>query len=560
MTANGRRVAFFTIVSYLFVFGSQQLLAAVFECKDEAVIVRAPVGKIVGVKRCSVSNNSVYAFTGIRYARPPVGALRYRKPQRQPPWGDEIWDATRKPPACIQHTVFSARNLPWIPYDAQTSEDCLFLNIWTPSLTGKRPVIAWIHGGDFRHGSAAMPLVDGGNLAALGDVLVVTIAYRLGSFGYLYDGTEGAPGNQGLHDQLMALKWIQDNIAAFGGDPAEVTLSGFGAGGISIGFFLTAPGTTALFKRAIIQSGPVTLKGMAIHKDAAPIQLSKFARIFGCHNKSSVTLKAGSIVSCMRNIDAKLIGPLEQNFLDSGGMFMPIFGDGLFPINPQLATFTGDRDVMIGYVANEGSVNLYLHFTDVFSKTLSLRNVSKDEMLYYLGALHKDLSLPQLLTLRKLYMRRLSNSAYQKLRQALAQQQTETLVSCPLVETALKLSEATVLAKTGHSVYFYELDYTSHCSKALPWLSMTHGDDIAFVFGRPFDENGCAHDIPFAKKLIEIWSNFAKGRKPVLPGCGKWPEFKKHFPVLLKITGAKCVPLKFSYFGHCHKLKKLELY
>ncbi|XP_037518780.1 acetylcholinesterase-1 isoform X2 [Rhipicephalus sanguineus] len=449
--------------------------------------------------------------------------------------------------------------MPWQP-GVQTSEDCLYLNIWTPSLSGKRSVIAWIHGGLFRHGSAAMPLVDGGNLASLGDVVVVTIAYRLGSFGFLYGGTEGAPGNQGLHDQLMALKWIQDNISSFGGDPAEVTLSGFSAGGISIGFFLTAPGTSALFKRAIVQSGPVTPKRVSIHKDAALVQSGKFARIFGCHNESSVVKKAGSIVSCMRNIDANLIGPLEQNFIDNGGTFTPVSGDGLLPTHSQLARFTGDRQVMIGYVANEGSVSLYAQFADVFSRTLPPRNVSKAEVLYHLGALHKELSLSQLLTLRKLYMGRLTNFAYKKLTQALVQEQTEVLASCPSIETALKLAEAMESTKAGHAVYFYELDYISECSKALPCLGMTHGDDIAFVFGRPFDKNGCARDIPFAKKLIEMWSNFAKGRVPVVPGGGKWPEFRKHSPMLLKITGAKAVPSKFRYFGRCHKLKKLDLY
>ncbi|KAH7970590.1 hypothetical protein HPB49_011481 [Dermacentor silvarum] len=372
--------------------------------------------------------------------------------------------------------------------------------------------MAWIHGGQFIHGSAATPLVDGGNLAALGDVVVVTIAYRLQSFGYLYDGTENAPGNQGLHDQLLALKWIRENIAAFGGDPSEVTLFGFSAGGMSIGFFLTAPSARALFKRAIIHSGPVARNGLTKDKGAALIESFKFAKIFGCNNESSEAHMAGSFASCMRNVNASLISVLEQNFMNDGGKFMPIFGDHLLPTDPQVANFTGDRDVMIGYVASEGSVNLYVRFTDVFSKTLPPRNVSKVEMLYYLGALHKGLSISEVLTLRELYMRKIADVDYDKLRRALAEEQSDVLINCASVDTALKLAKAATSAKANNAVYLYKMNHVSRCTKVQPWLGMTHGDDTPFVFGRPLDENGCGGDIPFAKKVIEIWSNFAYGR------------------------------------------------
>ncbi|KAL1423973.1 hypothetical protein MTO96_020655 [Rhipicephalus appendiculatus] len=134
-------------------------------------------------------------------------------------------------------------------------------------------------------------------------------------------------------------------------------------------------------------------------------------------------------------------------------------------------------------------------------------------MVYYLGALRKSLTLPEILRLRDLYMGNISDSDYGRLRQALAQEEADVLIVCGMVDTATKLANAAATANAGKSVYFYELNYVSHCSQAQPWLGMSHGDDMPFVFGRPFDKRGgCTEDIPFSRKIIQIWSNFAKGK------------------------------------------------
>ncbi|XP_037526348.1 putative inactive carboxylesterase 4 [Rhipicephalus sanguineus] len=404
------------------------------EGAEEFTIVRAPVGKVRGAIRSAPDGKNVYAFTGIRYAQPPTGQLRYRKPQPEEPWENSIRDATQRPPSCSQTSVYQRRHLIWVPYRKLAfatmhtvymsaseeknfvnpvvvvvgltilSEDCLYLNVWTPTLnnTAMLLVMAWIHGGQFLDGSAAMHLDDGGNLAALGNVVVVTIGYRLQSFGFLYDGTEEAPGNQGLYDQLLALEWIQSNIGAFGGDPGEVTLFGWSAGGVVIGFFLSMSDASLPFKQAIVQSGPASIKFLAKNNTIALNDSRKFASIFGCANKSSQNDTPFNFVACMRNVNASLILAVEQNFKDSGIIFMPIFGDGLLKTDPEVATFTGHRDVLIGHVVNEGTVNLYANFPDVFSKILQPRQVDKSEMVYYLGALHKGLSLPEILGLRDL--------------------------------------------------------------------------------------------------------------------------------------------------------------
>ncbi|KAL1468398.1 hypothetical protein MTO96_041506 [Rhipicephalus appendiculatus] len=195
--------------------------------------------------------------------------------------------------------------------------------------------------------------------------------------------------------------------------------------------------------------------------------------------------------------------------MDSGGQFGPIFGDDLLKTDPKVAKFMGDRDILVGQVANEGSLNLYSSFPDVFSKTVPPRNVSKSEMVYFLGALHNSLSLPEVLYLQDLYMGSAADKDYEQLRQALAQEQKDATVACATLDAALKLASAT--AEAGKTVFFYELNYVSQCSQAEPWLGMTHGDDTYFVFGRPLDKHkGCSDDAPFTRKVIEIWSDFAR--------------------------------------------------
>lgn len=195
-------------------------------------------------------------FRGVPYARPPVGDLRWRDPL--PP---EAWTGTRAAdtfaPACMQTGV----SMPGEP-PTPVSEDCLYLNVWAPegAESGGLPVIVWIPGGGWVNGSTAAPVYDGANLARHGAV-VVTVAYRLGLLGFLAHPdltaeTDGAgSGNYGLMDQVAALEWVRDNIAAFGGDPANVTIAGQSAGATSVSILMAAPRARGLFHRAIAQSG-----------------------------------------------------------------------------------------------------------------------------------------------------------------------------------------------------------------------------------------------------------------------------------------------------------------
>ena len=202
---------------------------------------------------------TVKVWKGIRYAAAPVGELRWRAPQPPPRWTD-VADATRVGPVCPQPTD------PRIPLDlgAPQGEDSLVLNVWAPSGTAAgdgKPVMVWVHGGAYVLGSASQPLYHGRALAAGGDVIVVTLNYRLGAFGFLDLSSlddRKFHTNLGLRDVLFALEWVRDNIAAFGGDPTRVTLFGESAGGGIITSLLASPAAAGLFCAAIAQSSPAT--------------------------------------------------------------------------------------------------------------------------------------------------------------------------------------------------------------------------------------------------------------------------------------------------------------
>jgi para-nitrobenzyl esterase len=202
-------------------------------------------------------NNGIHRFAGVPYAAPPVGDLRWRPPVSAVPWDGER-DATEFGATAPQTMDMLSMMLGLEP--EPRSEDCLFLNVWTPAPDdAARPVMVWIHGGAFLLGSGSMPLYNARTFAERGDVVIVTINYRLGELGFLelggIDPDYRGSGNVGLLDQVAALEWVRDNIAAFGGDPGCVTIFGESAGAMSVSTLLGTPAAKGLFHRAIAQSG-----------------------------------------------------------------------------------------------------------------------------------------------------------------------------------------------------------------------------------------------------------------------------------------------------------------
>jgi para-nitrobenzyl esterase len=215
------------------------------------VVVKTVSGPVQGEKE-----KGVVVFRGIRFATPPVGRLRFRPPVAPTPW-TEVRPALDFAPACPQLVDVD----PTENNNSVMAEDCLAVNVWTPKADQKRrPVMVWIHGGGFIEGSARNTWYDGAMLAARGDVVVVTLQYRVGAWGFLELAETGGQdyaesGNLGILDQIAALKWVHENIAAFGGDPKNVTVFGQSAGGGSAGILIVTPSARALFHKAILESG-----------------------------------------------------------------------------------------------------------------------------------------------------------------------------------------------------------------------------------------------------------------------------------------------------------------
>jgi len=234
-------------------------------------IVTTRVGAVEGCRE-----GDLHVFRGIPFAAPPVGALRWRPPQPMTPW-DDLRPATRFGAVAPQNPVLLDA-LKAMVIDGPQDEDCLYLNVWTPGLdAARRPVMVWIHGGGFTIGAGSQPIYDGKILAERGDLVVVSINYRLGPLGFLNlarisDGAIPATGNEGLLDQIAGLEWVRDNIEGFGGDPGNVTILGESAGGMSVGCLLGMPAARGLFHKAIPQSGASHTSNSAAHAERVAVK------------------------------------------------------------------------------------------------------------------------------------------------------------------------------------------------------------------------------------------------------------------------------------------------
>jgi para-nitrobenzyl esterase len=274
-------------------------------------------------------------FTGMPYARPPIGALRFRPPFAPDPWTG-VFDATSPGRIAPQSPTALAGYVPGDPLEQD--EDCLTINVVTPALDGgKRPVLVYIHGGAFLIGTGAGVMYRGDHLARAG-VVVVTMNYRLGALGFLAHpalaaaGTNGF-GNWGLADQRLALEWVQDHIAAFGGDPANVTVFGESAGAMSIADLLAAPAAAGLFRRAILESGSTLAQTPA----AAGAVADRFAQALGQPGISRSFLEAVPVADLLA-AQASLLGALGA---DASMPFQPVVDGGLLPRHPDAVIASG---------------------------------------------------------------------------------------------------------------------------------------------------------------------------------------------------------------------------
>lgn len=329
------------------------------------IVVETNAGRVRGFV-----DRGVNAFKGIPYAAPPLGPLRWLAPQKVAPWSG-VREATAYGSMAIQ-----AENVFALPPDLlklftlggqqKLSEDCLYLNVWTSGLDAKkkRPVLFWCHGGAFITGSGSSPWSDGANLCRLDDVVVVSFNHRLGALGYLHlediaGGDFAGAGTAGVRDIVAALDWVQENIAAFGGDPGNVTIFGESGGGAKVSVLMALPSAKGLFHKAIIQSGPAL---QMADREEGTRTARQFLEQVGLDAKGAGDLRKLPVARILAAQNAVQATVSRSSFADRRRLgFNPVIDGAFFPggpFAPAAPPVSADVPLMIG--SNKDEMTLFL--------------------------------------------------------------------------------------------------------------------------------------------------------------------------------------------------------
>jgi len=453
--------------------------------KEGLPIIKIRSGRISGIKLTS----GIYSFKGIPFAAPPVGALRWREPQPVRPWAGDL--------KCDRFAASAAQappipNPPWtgefLPPSAPISEDCLYLNVWTQAEhpAEKRPVIVWIHGGSFTGGSGSVAIYDGEAMARKG-IVFVTINYRTGIFGFLAhpalsaESPHHTSGNYGLLDQIAALQWVRENIAAFGGDPANVTIDGQSAGSCSVNALAASPLAKGLFQRMIAESGFFFAPNSLPELSAAEQE--------GLHTMNE---KGAYTLAQMRALPvAALLRDELMRLPVVDGYVLPQQVEKIFEQDKQ-----SPGDLLLGY--NEG---------DEYIDSLKDAKTFRADAVKRYGSHSADFL--------KIYPATTDKEAYQ----------TERHLSRDQTFAYQAYSWARLQTRhTKNRVWFY---YFDHVPPGKPDLGAFHAAEIPYAlhnlsfWNKPFS----ADDQQLSEVMSYYWANFARTGNPNSSGLPAWPVF-----------------------------------
>lgn len=508
------------------------------------VFVTTQLGRIEGIQIRRYKGQVVSAFYGIPYAQPPVRELRFQKPVPVYSWHPQVLQATKQPKACYQlffpERLAKADKAMRKIANYPQSENCLFLSVFVPgrvthhkiNRSSKHPVIVWIHGGAFVVGSVEH--YDPSQLALFGDVVVVSIAYRLGIFGFMH-GTHAneLPGNVGLHDQALAIKWVYENIHSFGGDKNRITLMGESAGAISIGYHLMSQYSRPYFTRAIMQSG-APLSMMIFGIDSGPLNVEKVAQALGCPFTSRKVVKKKYAVfdhktyTCLRDADIKSLREAERQLLRTKKTFgfvptqdRDFFPDGIHPFeflrsaNKTFSPFDDQhKELLLGTNGNEAAGFLSRLLPTLFPKTSQLpANLSygmiQDQLIRYAPKHKKEIQV-----LFDASVLEEKSASPLRVAMRISRMFGDMAFLCPNI---MLIDSFLVTAGKNRTVYNYQFNPRPEKDKNFPWLrNAIHAEEIQFVFGYPFThwKKYTDEERQLSFRMMKYWSHFARTGSP----------------------------------------------
>jgi para-nitrobenzyl esterase len=481
------------------------LLTSIAMSGAAAAQVKTTGGLLTGTKS---ADGRIRIFKGIPFGAPPVGEFRWKEPRPASPW-EGVRDATGFGPQCVQGAIFGD-----ISFPRPASEDCLNLNVWTPATAAgdRLPVMVWIHGGGFQAGAGPEPRHDGDALARKG-VVVVTINYRLGVFGFLAhpeltrESGRNASGNYGQLDQVAALRWVRDNIAAFGGNPQNVTIFGESAGSFAVSALMASPLASGLFHRAIGESGAYFTAGMGTLA-LLPLQVTE---------QQGVRFASSVGVESLAALRAKPADELLGAALKTQPWFSPNVDGYFLPRDVYDVSVDGKQarvPLLAGWNADEIRAGIVLG-----KQKPTAQSFTADTR------------------------KRFGDQADAILKAYPATSDAEALESAAALASDLFIGHATwkwieVHARTGRApVYRYLFDRKIPVAaeakvNGVPATSRDigarHAGEIEYVFGTldsirnvPWEPA----DRKLSDAILTYWSNFARSGDPNGPGLPAWPRY-----------------------------------
>ncbi|XP_063953285.1 cholinesterase 2-like isoform X2 [Lytechinus pictus] len=454
-------------------------------------------------------DRQVASYRGLRYAKPPVGRRRFTPPELQDL--DLKVDGNSGGPSCPQglHPVYNT--------ESGSDEDCLFLDVFVPLPQRDVPlaVLVWLHGGGFMYGAGTVPMLSPLPLVALGDVIVVTINYRLGALGYLTTGDNIIPPNLGVMDQITALNWIRKYISAFGGDPNRVSLFGDSAGSASIHIHIMSPLSSGLFHRAIMQSGAST-SSWARSPDLATARnrAQTLGRLVGCGEVPS----SAQLLECLEQIPAYEIVAMQQRVLADTGdsadiAFLPVIDHVVIPDTPDIVGKMGSYNnvsLIVGANADEGMMTMM----KLFPKAITTPTVTRQELRHYMSTVIK----------------------------------VEDSILQDLIELVYDVDEHESPSHTNrmYSDRGQNKDEPSQSFwRPITWTRVNHGENLLFVFGVHFlphlNWTLTPEEVNMTSRIIQYWTNFASSGDPNQNEDSPWlmndlPDWPLYDPITTDLS------------------------